>query len=51
MAPQENIAAIIAKHTKVRELVDNQWLYLFHLDGGDRKVSQYHKGTWSAFVQ
>lgn len=49
LAPQENITAIIAKHAKVRELVNNQWLFLFQLDEDVRSVSQYRQGTWSVF--
>jgi hypothetical protein len=32
-APQAAIDSIIAKHTVVRQLVENQWLHLFQIDG------------------
>jgi uncharacterized protein YbcC (UPF0753/DUF2309 family) len=34
-APQEPIDRIIAAHTTVRHLLDNEWLHLFRLDDGD----------------
>jgi len=32
-APRERIAAILAKHEGVRQLVDNGWLLLFAIEG------------------
>ena len=44
-APQEAIASIISQHDNVRQLVDNQWLYIFHLT--DEGVSkQYTASGW-----
>ncbi|MBQ0726202.1 MAG: DUF2309 domain-containing protein [Thalassolituus oleivorans] len=44
-APQEAIASIISQHDNVRQLVDNQWLCIFHLT--DEGVSkQYTASGW-----
>ena len=37
-APQNALEAIIAKHQVVRELVDNEWLYLLQIDRDTSKV-------------
>jgi len=40
-APRERIAAVIAKHEIVRQLVQNRWIYLFHIDGQTNRVEPY----------
>ena len=47
-APIDAMNAVIAKHTSVRELVDNQWLHLFAIDD-DGRVSHHYRGglEWS----
>lgn len=45
-APRDAIAGVLAKHPKVRELVDNEWLFLFQIDEGERQVNAYRRGTW-----
>ena len=48
-APMEAINAAIAKHTSVRELVDNGWIHLFAMDDFG-KVSHRYRGhqVWEA---
>jgi len=45
-APRHAMADIAARHAAVRELVDNDWLYLFRLDDDGRGIERYHRGTW-----
>ena len=40
-APRERIAAVVAKHEIVRQLVQNRWIYLFHIDGRTNRVEPY----------
>jgi uncharacterized protein YbcC (UPF0753/DUF2309 family) len=47
-APAAAIDRILAKHAKLRELVDNEWLHLFQLDAANRAVLARRKGTWTA---
>ena len=37
-APREALEAIIAKHTTVRELVDNEWLYLMQINREENTI-------------
>ncbi|MGN6152335.1 MAG: YbcC family protein [Lysobacteraceae bacterium] len=48
-APIDAINAVIARHERVRELVDHHWLHLFALDD-DGRVSHRYRGAlaWSA---
>ncbi|GAA4503580.1 DUF2309 domain-containing protein [Pseudaeromonas paramecii] len=43
-APRAILSRIIQQHEKVRQLLDNQWLYLLRLDDGG--VETYHQGQW-----
>jgi len=43
-APRETINNVIARHTTVRRLVQNRWLYLMRLDGDG--MERYHNGGW-----
>jgi uncharacterized protein YbcC (UPF0753/DUF2309 family) len=45
-APRPAIGRILEKHPKVSELVDNEWLYLFQLDGAERTVFARRNGGW-----
>jgi hypothetical protein len=45
-APCPAIEAVMRKHRKVRELVENEWLHLFQLDGGAGAVRAYRAGHW-----
>ncbi len=44
-APQEAIEEIINTHENVRQLIDNNWLYLNHWDGSG-KIIRYYRGQW-----
>ena len=46
-APEAAIDAVIEKHALVRQLVDNEWLHLFRLEGA--AVTQRRVGGWQAF--
>jgi uncharacterized protein len=45
-APRPAIDAMIEKHPKVRELVDNEWIHLFQLDATERSVFARRNGEW-----
>ena len=46
-APKAEIDRIIAKHELVRELVENRWLFLFHIDDEQGSIHQRHTdGKW-----
>jgi uncharacterized protein YbcC (UPF0753/DUF2309 family) len=45
-APQAAITAIIEKHETVRQLIDNNWLYLHHWDGAG-EIARYYRGEWT----
>lgn len=44
-APREKIAAVIAKHESVRQLVDHGWLHLFAWEEEARVVWRYRPGV------
>jgi uncharacterized protein len=47
-APRSQIDQILLKHRSVRDLVENQWLYLFALEPGEQAIYQCHRqGHWS----
>jgi uncharacterized protein YbcC (UPF0753/DUF2309 family) len=46
-APREAIKSIVDKHEMVRELIDNDWLYLFQLDEESNQVVRLYRGEWS----
>jgi uncharacterized protein len=49
-APRERIAAILAKHENVRQLVDNGWLLLFAIeDEGERYYRCQPGAQWEPF--
>lgn len=45
-APRAAIDRVLAKHPKLRELVDNEWLHLLQLDVGERGVFARRNGGW-----
>nr|WP_321275194.1 putative inorganic carbon transporter subunit DabA [uncultured Vibrio sp.] len=48
-APQLAIEAIMAQHQDVASLVNNGWLFLYHVDS-QKQVSQYRDGTWQVIT-
>lgn len=45
-APKEAIQNIIQKHAMVKDLIDNQWLFLFQWDHDAKSISSYEYGDW-----
>ncbi len=45
-APCAAIEAVLAKHAKIRSLVDNEWLHLFQFDASARRVRAYRRHGW-----
>ena len=45
-APQSPIEEVIKKHTLVRELIENEWLYFFNMDSDGRLHQRSSNGTW-----
>lgn len=45
-APQAAIDAIVAKHATVRQLLDNEWLHLWRIEG--TSLLRYTKGQWQS---
>lgn len=43
-APKDTIAAIVAKHELLQNLINNDWLYLFHWQDG--QLNRYYKEKW-----
>ena len=49
-APRGEIDRIVAAHAVVRQLVDHEWLFLFHIEPAGIAVSRYRPGgAWQAF--
>jgi uncharacterized protein YbcC (UPF0753/DUF2309 family) len=46
-APRPAIDGVLEKHSKVRELVDNEWLHLFQLDASERTIHVRRNGKWT----
>ena len=48
-APREEIDRIAGKHAVVRQLIDHEWLFLFHIEPAGTAVSRYLPGgAWQA---
>ena len=48
-APRAEIDNIIGNHAVVKQLVDNEWLFLFHIEPAGTAVSRYRPGgAWQA---
>lgn len=45
-APRDAIENIISKHTSVKNLVDNNWLYLLRIDPQTGKITRREKGEY-----
>ena len=45
-APCDALDAIIAKHKIVRQLIENEWIYLFQIDSPRQRVFARRQGTW-----
>ncbi|MBC7755887.1 MAG: DUF2309 domain-containing protein [Bdellovibrio sp.] len=51
-APQSAIQDVVNKYQFVKNLIDNNWLYLFSLDnteqvGAIKQISRYYQGDWN----
>ncbi len=46
-APRAAIEAVLEKHEKVRQLVDNEWIHLFQLDAEAGVVCAYRRRAWA----
>jgi uncharacterized protein YbcC (UPF0753/DUF2309 family) len=46
-APRDALDRVLAKHAKVRELVENEWIHLFQIDVAERAVYALRNGSWS----
>ncbi len=45
-APAHAIAAVLHCHTGVRQLVENEWLFLYRFDGDGGPVERWTRGGW-----
>ncbi|KPQ27290.1 MAG: hypothetical protein HLUCCX14_15405 [Marinobacter excellens HL-55] len=45
-APREAIADVANRHPAVRELIDNDWLYLFRLDDEQGTIERFYHKQW-----
>jgi hypothetical protein len=45
-APRPAIERVLEKHPHVRQLVENEWLYLFQLDAEREEAMAWRQGTW-----
>jgi hypothetical protein len=43
-APRQEIDHIIGNHAVVKQLIDNEWLFLFHIEPAGAAVSRYRPG-------
>lgn len=48
LAPRSAIATLVEKHQVVKNLVDNDWLYLFQIDPNSGDIARYYKSAWLA---
>ena len=46
-APADAIDRVLAKHARVRQLVEGRWLHLFQLDRASATIRQRHGDGWS----
>jgi uncharacterized protein YbcC (UPF0753/DUF2309 family) len=47
-APRAAIDAVVARHDRVRQLLDNDWIHMFRIDEG--LVERYVSGTWEPWA-
>lgn len=45
-APQQAIAAIIARHPDIAALINNDWLYLYQWDFHKQSICRYYREQW-----
>ena len=45
-APKDAINIIIQKHTMVKDLLENHWLFLFQWDSDSKTIWRYKNGSW-----
>ncbi len=45
-APKNEINAIIQKHVMIKDLILNDWLFLFQWDGERKTIWRYNNGAW-----
>jgi len=45
-APRSAIDRVLERHPKLRDLVDNEWLFLFQIDGSERAVFARRHASW-----
>lgn len=50
-APRAEIDAVLRKHAQVRQLVENEWLYLFQLDAPQRAVYARRRASWQRVTE
>jgi uncharacterized protein YbcC (UPF0753/DUF2309 family) len=48
-APRDRIESVIARHETVRQLIENQWLYLVRWEGDGCEI--YHSGHWMQWAE
>jgi uncharacterized protein YbcC (UPF0753/DUF2309 family) len=46
-ASQKAIADIVDRHEVVRQLIDNDWIYLYRLEETGKEIQRLYKGEWS----
>lgn len=46
-AAAKDMERILDKHSVVRDLVDNDWVFLFRIDREKNVIERYHRGKWS----
>lgn len=45
-APQQAIQNIVVKHDFVKNLINNDWLYVFSLDTESKQIQRYYQNAW-----
>lgn len=45
-APREAIADIAQKHKVVKDLIDNDWLYLFRINDDQTSIERFYQNQW-----
>lgn len=46
-SPRWMIERVLVKHSRVRQLIENEWLYLFRF--GEQDIEQHRAGHWSSW--
>lgn len=49
-APRAAIDAVIAKHPKLSQLVDNHWLHLFQIESQSNEINYRRSQNWTLFA-